>query len=197
MALLGLFSKRDKSKTSASSTTTGKSSSASVAESETSEYVLPDRNVPSAPNPVYGNGPPEASSSKFHLGFRKRSAPSSDVTENKNLLCPPPIPPKSTARSEANLSDLRPPDKGDLFSGSNSALSTRALPNQGRGESPLYVTKSMPDSTAATRTSTELPPVPKKQGGLFAWAHKERKKSKVADSPPTLNVDVGDRKSVV
>ena len=39
-------------------------------------------------------------------------------------------------------------------------------------------------------SSNEHPSAPKKQGGLFSWAHRERKKSKVADTPPSLSVDV-------
>lgn len=186
MALLGLFSKRDKNKTSgSSSSTTGKSSAASVADSsETSEYVLPDRNVPSIPNPVYGHGSPEASSSKFHLGFRKRSTPAADVTDG-SLLRPPLMPVTSTTRSEADLDSIRPPpDRAGLFGDPRSSLSTRSLPSQ--ADAPQD-TKSTPSAT------NEAPSAPKKQGGLFSWAHRERKKSKAGapdPPPPSLDADV-------
>ncbi|GJE89642.1 hypothetical protein PsYK624_057460 [Phanerochaete sordida] len=183
MALLGLFAKRDKKdKASSKSSAASQADSSSVA--ETSEYVLPDIGVPAMPNQVYGHGSAEASSSKFHLGFRKRSTPASDVAE-PNLLRPPHMPSPSS-RSEADLDALRPPLKANLFADQKSTLSTRSLPNHSDQPSG---TQEMQDG-ATKRPSTELPSAPKKQGGLFSWAHRERKKSKPTDAAPSLSVDL-------
>lgn len=187
MALLGIFSKRDKNKTSGSSAT-GKSSVKSVTDSssvtETSEYVLPDRGLPALPNIVYGNGQAEASSSKFHLGLRKKSTPASEAGDYN--LRPPQVPISPSSRSEAHLDVLRPPPtRGDLFAtygDPKSAFSTRSLPDA--------QSSAQDGANAAGHTSNDAPSAPKKQGGLFSWAHRERKKSKVSDTPPSLSVDV-------
>lgn len=183
MALLGLFSKRDK-KDKASSKSSGTSQADSSSFAETSEYVLPERGIPIVPNQVYGNA--EASSSKFHLGFRKRPTPASELAE-PNLLCPPHMPISPSSRSEAHLDEIRPPPtKASLLGDPKNGLSTRSLPSQ--SNQPTSAQEA--GDGIVKRSSVELPPAPKKQGGLFSWAHRERKKSKPSDSPPSLSVDV-------
>ena len=134
MALLGLFSKRDKHKSPASSaaSTHNKSSNGSVADSS-EDYVLPElAHAPALPSNVYTN--PDGSSSKFHLGFhRKKSNIASEVTDN-SLLRPPSQPYLSSTRSEADMDQIRPPpSKASLFSAygdPHNALSTRSLPTE-------------------------------------------------------------------
>ncbi|PSS31008.1 hypothetical protein PHLCEN_2v2454 [Hermanssonia centrifuga] len=191
MALLGLFSKRDKHKTPSSGT--------SVADSA-EDYVLPDSTVPALPNNVYATS--EASSSKFHLGFhRKRSTPAVEVTDT-NLLRPPTTPYIPSTKSETDVDGIRPPpSKSSLlsaYSDPHNALSTRSLPGQ-RTEArsgPANVGVVEPRKSSDLRRSIDalnvpdIPPVPKKPGGLFAWAHRERKKSKPSDPLTDSNLEV-------
>ncbi|KAJ3543144.1 hypothetical protein NM688_g5896 [Phlebia brevispora] len=87
MALLGLFAKRDKYKSPASTSSAPKSSGGSLADSN-EDYVLPETIIsPALPNAVYGN--PEASSSKFHLGFHRKRANNAPEQADPNLLRPP------------------------------------------------------------------------------------------------------------
>ena len=190
MALLGLFSKKDKSKSSASTTT---KSSASVADAssvaDTAEYVLPD--IPDSKSQnghQYGLPPPEASTSRFHLGFsRKRSTPAAEGHE-KDFLRPPQMPYTTASRSEASLDSIRPPpSKATLFAAYNapqSALSTRSLPDH--ADSHARTPHDTIDNSK--RNNADISPSPKK--GLFSWAHRERKKSKTTEEPPKLNVDL-------
>ena len=88
MALLGLFSKRDKLKASSSSSSVPKSSSGSVAGSS-EDYILPEVPTGSALPSLSPYANAEASSSKFHLGFHRKKANNAPEVPENNFLRPP------------------------------------------------------------------------------------------------------------
>ena len=174
MAFLGIF-KRDKHKAHDASTIRTSSVGSDVDPSEP-DYVLPSSNQAHS---IY-SGPPGASSSKLKLGFKPKKSPVTPRTDS-NLLSPP-----SSAflgvRSESENNLLSPPPpRSAVFAGysvPNSAHSTRSLPVQptphSRSNSKEFVDLG----------SSPLAPPKQSKGGLFSWAHRERKKSK-PPPPPT------------
>ncbi|KAK7695216.1 hypothetical protein QCA50_002406 [Cerrena zonata] len=193
MALLGLFSKRDKSKSSRS--TTPSKSTASEADSTEAEYVLPNaRNTPQAHNGFYSN--PAASSSKIRLGFgHKKSSPI--VMADSPRLQPPLMHSPSSALSEGDLDHLRPPlSKSALFSAYSDpqgAHSTRSLPSK-----PLHSRNNSRDIAQSVdgHSNNDPPNTEKdrkgrndKKGGFLAWA-RGRSKSRPPPPPPELTVDL-------
>lgn len=175
MAVFGLFSRRDKHKSSQeTSSKTSVDASVSDDNDRASTSAQPSRKGHS----VYG-GPLGASSSKLMLGIGgKKNKPSHQTDHNGYLQPPPSIIPKprlSSSRSESGHDLLAiPPSRSELFAAygePNLSLSTRSLPtttSQPGG--------SRPDLDNTSRMSST--PDIKKPKGMFAWAQRERKKSK-------------------
>lgn len=193
MALLGLFSRRDKSKSSRS--TTPSKSNASETDSTETDYVLPNTlTTPVAANGFYSN--PAASSSKLRLGFgHKKSSPK--VNTDSLRLQSPLVHSPSSALSEGDLTQLRPPlSKSALFSAysdSQGAHSTRSLPTKpshsrtnSRDLAPSvdgHSNNDPPNSERDRKGRNE------KKGGFLAWA-RGRSKSRPPPPPPELSVDL-------
>ena len=194
MAVFGLFSRRDKHK-SAQDASSKVSADASTSASDTRSVDTDLASTSGQPSPrnghsVYG-GQLGASSSKLMLGFGGKKSKPSHQTDNNGYLRPPPsILPKprlSSSRSESGHDLLAlPPSRSELFASygePNLSLSTRSLPT----------TTSQPGSSRqdldnASRMSST--PDIKKHKGVFAWAHRERKKSKPTQpDPPSANPD--------
>lgn len=189
MAVFGLFSRRDKHKSS-QDTSTKASADASASDSHSVDTDLASTSGQPSPrkaHPVYG-GPLGASSSKLMLGLGgKKNKPSHQTDRNGYLQPPPSIIPKprlSSSRSESGHDLLAlPPSRSELFASygePNLSLSTRSLPT----------TTSQPGSSRqdldnASRISST--PDVKKHKGMFSWAQRERKKSKPSqlDIPPS------------
>lgn len=190
MAFLGIFSKRDKHKNSDGATIHTSSAASDVDPSEP-DYVLPSSSkVPS----IY-SGPPGASSSKLKLGFKAKRSP---VPRNDNNYLSPPSSAFLSVRSESENNLLSPPPpRSAVFSGYNdptSAHSTRSLPTQptphSRSNSKEYI------DLGSSGSPLPLSSKQHKGGGLFSWAHRERKKSKPPPPPsspsstlPDISID--------
>ncbi|KZT27510.1 hypothetical protein NEOLEDRAFT_90957 [Neolentinus lepideus HHB14362 ss-1] len=198
MPLLGLFSKRDKHRQ-PSTESTGVTSVSSRSESENaeSEYVLPTSNLPVSRNghDVY-NGPVTASSSKLKLpGFRRKGQHGSPALASAKNIDDATRDSKSStfssAASEADLDLLKVPlpDKKSLFASSaygdpHGARSTRSLPHE-----PGHLRQGSQDSIRTdmgkkhNKSSDPLGSTPHKKSALFAWATRERTKSKPTRPP--------------
>ncbi|THH30237.1 hypothetical protein EUX98_g3961 [Antrodiella citrinella] len=218
MPILGLFSKRDKHKHQPqpyapykhSTSSEGDADSSSVV--ETAESSLPNSPLSPGspprrgPNPVYGNSPLNgaASSSKIKLGFRRKKSSNFVHVERSDVPSLPPVPHPPTspsAHSEPDVERFRPPPaKGALFSAygdSPGALSTRSLPVNNKAAS--HTRTNSRDVVSADNVSCNDNPPPtqpaKKSGGLFGWAHRDRKKSQPAalqepaQPPPRPSLD--------
>ncbi|KAL4244200.1 hypothetical protein ABKN59_010828 [Abortiporus biennis] len=142
MALLGLFHKKDKQKSSRSNT---------PSKAETSAASVSD-------------------ATSIAETDRKKSIPQINI-DDLPAFRPPQIPYSPTSRSEANVNQIRPPpSKASLFGGYAESDETNIT--------------DVPASTSNHNSA-------KKSGGLFAWAHRDRKKSKPSEPLPELKVDLG------
>lgn len=192
MALLGLFSKRDKSRPPPDPASKSTSSSTSDSDQLSVQASVQASSVYSGPN--------GASSSKLILGFRgkKSHPPPGPHTDDNGFLRPPDLnshsrPPRfSSSKSESGHDYLGPPpSRSDLFAAyaePSSARSTRSLPtttehNLSHARTNSRDAISLNPQVSPSNTVVPVPP-PKKHRGMFAWATRERKKSKVA--PPDV-----------
>lgn len=197
MALLGFLSRKDRKSSKASSSSPKPSPNPSDSTSvQESEYVSVRRDaLPHATNGLY-KGPPAAaaSSSRLRQAFARKKSPTPDDVQP--FPSPPPLPYSPSAKSEADADRFRPPpSKSSLFSAyadPQGALSTRSLPtkrtNHARSRSREVASVDAHSNSEASPTQPA-----KKSGGLFAWAHRERKKSKPTEpiQPFPLSVDLG------
>lgn len=192
MAVFGLFSRRDKHKSSQDASSKA-SVDASASDSHSIDTDIASTSGQLSPrngHSVYG-GPLGASSSKLMLGFGgKKSKPSHQTDHNGYLRPPPSILPKprlSSSRSESAHDLLAlPPSRSELFASygePNLSLSTRSLPT-----TTAQPGSSRQDLDNASRMSST--PDIKKHKGVFSWAHRERKKSKPTQPDiPSANPD--------
>lgn len=210
MALLGLFSRKDKKSSTSKAGSSDSSNlppkpspspSDSTSVTET-DYVSVRRGaLPHATNGPY-NGPPAAaaSTSKLRQAFARKKSPTLlDGVPRLPLASspstsPPPVPYSPSILSDSVNDDHSfrpPPSKSSIFSAyadPKGALSTRSLP---ANRPNYYHSRNHSSSREAASVDVHAleppPPLPQpvpKSGGLFAWAHRGRKKSKPSNPPP-------------
>ncbi len=176
MAFLGLFSKRGKHKARDAATDTA--SAASDHDPSEPDYVLPSSSKGASLYSV-----PAASSSKLRLGFKSKKPPAAARTDT-TLLSPPSAFQSFRSESENDLSP--PPPRSAVFAGYGDPIgahSTRSLPNN-----PVAHSRLAPKEYVDLASGAPLPTPQKnsKGGGLFSWAHRERKNSKAPPPPSQL-----------
>lgn len=185
MAIFGVFAKKDKHfKANTDNRSPG---GAGASDLDANSFTTEHSNSPARPNLVY-SGPAGASSSKLMLGLRKRRSPQQSPTpppsDTNKYLQPPAAGYFSSARSEPGHDVIEPPPrKSSLFSSYADPIgsrSTGSLPNETIGIIPASRSPSRLDTT---NLDPDTPPSDKKPKGLFSWAQRERKKSKVEPSP--------------
>ncbi|CAL1694863.1 unnamed protein product [Somion occarium] len=195
MALLGLFHKREKNKSSRS--TTPSRSNASDLDPTEAEYVLPSSSAtPALPNGLY-NSPlaATASSSKLKLGFGRKK--SSALVQLDETRLHPPLLSSPSVMSEPDMDQMRPPPaKSALFSvyaDSPGAHSTRSLPTN-----PFHSRTDSRDIAGVHAQNTSEPPNSGKKhpaksgnkgGGFFHWG-RDRSKSRPPAPPLELTVNL-------
>ena len=184
MPLLGLFTKKDKSKVSSRTST----ATADDGDSVDADYILPPS---SASMPSLANGRADYASSntslvsssnaskKLRLPFRRKHAEATGSPLSNSLDLAPASPDGTTIRSVSSTSPsaLSPLSRPSVFPSFHDTVaaptSVRSLPPEAR---------SRPDPSA--KLKPESPEASKSGSGLFAWSHRERKKSKVTNPDP-------------